>query len=282
MITRIVVGFDGSAHAVNALRWALEEAALHGVVVEAALVIEDLTAFGLGGGDGGGEDDAVDPTLGNARSALHYWVEEAVGSGAGVEQRVIYDYPAQGLIHLAGDDGLLVVGARGVGGFGGLLLGSVSERVAEQAPGPVVVVGTEAPVRGGRVVVGVDGSDRSLDALRWAVAEARVREGGLDVVHAWRLPLMASSPWTIVPDYSDVKTGGRDLLDRALAEVDHDGVDVKARLELGSATETLLAHADGAGLVVTGSRGLGRFSQVLLGSVTRQLVHHAPCPVAII
>lgn len=55
MITRIVVGFDGSAHAVNALRWALEEAALHGVVVEAALVIEDLTAFGLGGGDGGGE-----------------------------------------------------------------------------------------------------------------------------------------------------------------------------------------------------------------------------------
>ncbi|MEO6988163.1 MAG: universal stress protein [Aquihabitans sp.] len=280
MITRIVIGFDGSAHATNALRWAVEEAALHGAVVQVALVTEDLEAFGLGqGGDDGGD---TDPALGNAKAALNHWVEEAVGPDAGVEQRVIYDYPVHGLIHLAGDDGLLVVGARGVGGFQGLLLGSVSERVAEHAPGPVVVVGAEAPVHGGRVVVGVDGSDRSLDALRWAVAEARVREGGLDVVHAWRLPVMATSPWTIVPDYSEMRTGGRELLDRAMAAVDHDGIEVKTTMELGSATEALLDHAVGAGLVVVGSRGLGRFSQVLLGSVTRQLVHHAPCPVVII
>lgn len=279
MITRIVTGCDGSAHAANALRWAVEEAALHGALVQAALVTEDLEAFGM---DHDGDGTDTDPALGNARAALRHWVEEAVGSDAGVELRVIYDYPAHGLIHLAGDDGLLVVGARGVGGFKGLLLGSVSERVAERATGPVVVVGDEAPVRGGRVVVGIDGSDQSLDALRWAVAEARAREATLDLVHAWQLPVTAASPWTFVPDYADMEAGGRDLLDHALAEVDHEGVDVKTRLALGTPTEALLAHAAGAGLVVAGSRGLGRFGQVLLGSVTRQLVHHAPCPVAII
>ena len=196
---------------------------------------------------------------------------------------MVCDLPARALLEASDAADLLVLGARGTGGFDGLLFGSVSERVAQLATRPVAVVRAAAPVSGGRVVVGIDGSARSLTALRWAAAEARARDADLDVVHAWRLPMVAASPVvTVLPDYSTLEDIGSSVLDAALADPALADVRVHPHFVHDSPARALLERAAGAGLVVAGTRGLGRVSGALLGSVSRQLLHHAACPVVVI
>ena len=276
---RIVVGTDGSGYATTAMRWAAEEADLHGSALEVVLVWSYLDQHHPDHSDAFENDY----TEGRARAALAAWVSEPFGDETGVGQRVACDLPVRALLEASDAADLLALGARGTGGFEGLLLGSVSERVAQLATRPVAVVRAAAPVRGGRVVVGVDGSARSLAALRWAAAEARAREADLDVVHAWRLPMMAAPPAvSVLPDYSTLKENGRAVLDRALAEPDLAGLRVQPHFAHDSPARALVERAAGAGLVVAGTRGLGRVSGALLGSVSRQLLHHAPCPVVVI
>jgi len=278
-MTRIVVGTDGSAHATTAMRWAADEAELHGSTLEVVLAWSFLDQHHPDHADRFDNDY----NEAGARAALAAWVTEALGADAVVEQRVVCDLPARALLEASDAADLLVLGARGTGGFEGLLLGSVSERVAQLATRPVAVVRTSAPVRGGRVVVGIDGSARSLTALRWAAAEARIRDADLDVVHAWRLPMMAAPPAVaVLPDYSALEDNGRAVLDAALS--DPALADVRARPHFvhDSPARALIERAAGAGLVVAGTRGLGRVSGTLLGSVSRQLLHHAPCPVVVI
>jgi nucleotide-binding universal stress UspA family protein len=133
------------------------------------------------------------------------------------------------------------------------------------------------------VVVGVDGSARSLTALRWASVEARARDAELDVVHAWRLPMMAApAAMAAVPDFSMLERSARDVLERSLADPALSGLRVQAHFVHDQPARALLDRADGAGLIVTGTRGLGRVSAALVGSVSRQLLHHASCPVVVI
>jgi nucleotide-binding universal stress UspA family protein len=86
----------------------------------------------------------------------------------------------------------------------------------------------------------------------------------------------------VLPDYSALEDNGRAVLDAALS--DPGLADVRARPHFvhDSPARALIERAAGAGLVVAGTRGLGRVSGALLGSVSRQLLHHAPCPVAVI
>ncbi|MEO8697134.1 MAG: universal stress protein [Acidimicrobiales bacterium] len=278
-VKKIVVGTDGSENAMEAMRWAAEEAAIHGAELEA------LVAWSYVNQHHADRSDAFDNsyTEATAREALAAWVSEILGPHAAVTQRVVLDTPARALLEAGDGADLLVVGARGIGGFEGLLLGSVSERVPQSATCPVAVVKAAAPVRDGRVVVGVDGSARSLTALRWAAAEAIARDAELDVVHAWRLPVMTDWPM-IMPDLSLMEAGGRAILDRALAEPALDGIRVRAHLTSQNAASALVDLAAGAdaGLVVVGTRGRGRITGALLGSVSRQLLHHARCPVVVI
>ena len=152
-MTKIVVGTDGSLYATTAMRWAAEEAELHRSTLEAVLAWSYLDQHHPD------HSDAFDAgyTEENARAALSAWVKETLGADAIVHQRVIGDLPVQALLEASDAADLLVLGARGTGGFEGLLLGSVSERVAQLATRPVAVVRAKAPVQGGRVVVGVDG-----------------------------------------------------------------------------------------------------------------------------
>ena len=272
MEREIVIGVDGSAHAAAALRWGVQEARLRGVGARAVLVTADPAALAVRDGD--------DPGSSEAAQWLERWAEEALGAEHDVALQVAYGDPARELVE-AGDAGdLLVLGARGSGGFEALLVGSVSEEVVTDADGPVVVVRDAAPVDGGRVVVGVDGSRLGHRALLWAATEARTRGAVLDVVHAWQVPLAAASPWVVTPpDFDDE---AREVLDQAMAEPLLEGLHVTTHLHRGTATEALLERATGAGLVVVGSRGLGRVRGFLVGSVTRQLLHHAPCPLAVV
>ncbi len=139
----------------------------------------------------------------------------------------------------------------------------------------------------GRIVVGVDGSDSSKAALRWAAAEARLRKAGLRVVHAWSYPLEAASLGAIAPvpvDWDAIRTDAEQFAAAAVAEVlgDDPGVPIERVTASGSASAALVEAAEGADLLVVGSRGLGGFAGLLLGSTGQQCVHHAPCPVVIV
>jgi nucleotide-binding universal stress UspA family protein len=279
-VNKIVVGIDGSPSAIAAMRWAAEEAELHRSILEVVLAWHYLDQHHPDRSDVFDSDYNED----SARATLSSWVVETLGDNAGVDQRVVCDLPQRALLEAGDAADLLVLGARGTGGFEGLLLGSTSERVAQLATRPVAVVRAAAPVRGGRVVVGIDGSARSLTALRWAAAEGSARDADLDVVHAWRLPMMAQPPGVAMmfSDYSMLEESGRAVLDAAVADPAVAELRVHPHFVHDTPARALLERATGAGLVVVGTRGLGRVSGALLGSVSRQLLQHSPCPIVVI
>ncbi len=137
----------------------------------------------------------------------------------------------------------------------------------------------------GFIVVGIDGSDESKRALHWALEEARLREARLLAVHAWTYQFTAGPGYLPAadPDVRDsIQQEAEQVLDDALAEVGTVGVEVERSAVEGSPAATLVAAAEGADLLVVGSRGRGGFTGLLLGSVSQQCAHHAPCPVVIV
>jgi nucleotide-binding universal stress UspA family protein len=133
-----------------------------------------------------------------------------------------------------------------------------------------------------RIVVGVDGSDSSKAALRWAIRQAKLTGGSVDAVIAWRFP--PSYGWAPYPDGTpDLEGTAKSTLIAALAEVSgvEPEVPVRPVVTEGHAAEALLHAARGADLLVVGSRGHGGFTSALVGSVSLQCVLHAHCPVLV-
>jgi nucleotide-binding universal stress UspA family protein len=280
----ILVGVDGSANGAAALRWALAEADLRGATVTA------LHAWGHAapGHAGGGHTFDADYGATEADAALAAAIAAAAGPDTvAVTRRVVCSLPAKALLEAATGSDLLVVGARGLGGFRGLLLGSVSAQCLHHTTGPLAVVRASAPEGGtaGRVVVGVDGSDGSARALGWALAEARLRQAQVDVVHAWQPPYVVPAPYTGMPlDPEPVEKAARELLDRVLDREDlaRQPASVERIAVRGTPAHAILETALGADLVVLGSRGLGGFAGLILGSVTHHVAHHAGCPLVVV
>jgi nucleotide-binding universal stress UspA family protein len=134
-----------------------------------------------------------------------------------------------------------------------------------------------------RIVVGIDGSEQALRALRRAVEEARLRGARLDVVHASPEVITITDPVLGPPIRHDtLLEGGQDVIERALSGVDRQGVEVEAIVMVGQPARVLCDVARGADLLVVGARGLGGFRGLLLGSVTHQVLSHASCPVLVI
>jgi nucleotide-binding universal stress UspA family protein len=287
VMTGIIVGVDGSESAAQALQWADREAALRKLPVTAVL------AWGFLDQHHPDLDDRFDPSYGEtaASHALDAYVERALGPdrSGGVRRRTICDLPSAALLETSRDASLLVVGARGLGGFRELLLGSVSHACVHHAASPVAVVRGEhtAPEAGTveRVVVGIDGSETARHALAWAVEEARLRPARLEVVHAWHMPYVTGYPWVSPTfDLDAFEEAAQRTVAVALGAVDTDGLvePITRTLCAGGAASALLDAAKGADLVVVGSRGLGGFTGLLLGSVGDQVVHHADCPVVVV
>jgi nucleotide-binding universal stress UspA family protein len=136
------------------------------------------------------------------------------------------------------------------------------------------------------IVVGVDGSKGGVEALKFAIEEARVRGAEVKAVSAWEVPATAYGSG-IVPipvDPNAYKTIAQGALDKSLeaAGASAAGVSVTPFLHQGHPANVLVAEAHDADLLVVGSRGLGGFKGLLLGSVGQQCAHHATCPVTIV
>ena len=291
-MTTIVVGIDGSDGAKSALRWALEEATRFGdtkiVAVSVWFAPLPITSPWLTG-----IDVPIDLTDATAK-ALAHTVSAVAGEQFGateVEQRVIHGAAAPALLAEAQQADLIVVGSRGLGGFKGLLLGSVSHQVVSHAPCPVVVVPEherpDTAQSGARsIVVGVDGSPHSIAALRWAARRARVTGETIRATFAWRMPTVFAKPPPVtagVPPTEIVRDAAAVALDGYIedAALPLDVHVERVNVE-GTAANALLAEGRRAELLVVGARGHEGFAGLLLGSVATAVVHHAPCPVAVI
>lgn len=133
-----------------------------------------------------------------------------------------------------------------------------------------------------RIVVGVDGSPASLEALAWAATQAELTGSTLEAVTTWEWPTGYGWTLPLPEDFDPAGDAGR-VLDKALAPVhqEHPPVDVVRRVEEGHPAEVLVEGSDGAQLLVVGSRGHGAFAGMLLGSVSAYCVAHARCPVLV-
>jgi nucleotide-binding universal stress UspA family protein len=145
----------------------------------------------------------------------------------------------------------------------------------------------------GTIVVGVDGSDPSVAALRWAAEEAVLREAKLVAVHAWAYvppapiaePGMIPLPATDLVGQLDAERGAAQAeLEAALDDAFPTGrpVEIEEQLVEESAGEGLVAASAGADLLVVGSSGRGGLASAILGSVSRHVVSHAHCPVVVV
>jgi len=137
------------------------------------------------------------------------------------------------------------------------------------------------------IVVGIDGSAGSTEALRWAIAEAQLRNTAIDAVYAWSFPRLGVS-YTWAPPFDEptlesMQAAAFDALGRTIDEVENPhGIEIRPRVVEGPAGAILVEVSEGADLLVVGSRGLGGFKELLLGSVGHQCAQHARCPVVII
>ncbi|GIE90949.1 universal stress protein [Actinoplanes regularis] len=139
-----------------------------------------------------------------------------------------------------------------------------------------------------RIVVGVDNSAGSAEALRWALAHARLTGGSVEAVTAWQIPPMYAYAYGWTPtgiDDAGIIRYAEKTLAETVAQVqgeDDHPVPVTTRVMEGPAAQVLLNASKGAELMVLGSHGHGAFAGMLLGSVSQHCVQHATCPTLVI
>jgi len=286
------VGVDGSPGSSAALVWALAEAARCGADVEvvSAFPVDDYWHDPLLA-DPRRVETLRSDTEARARAFVARAISDpavtAVPRTAAVEVSftVAAGEPAEHLVRLARGARLLVVGSRGRGGVRSTLLGSVALHCTTHAPCPVVVVHAPLQPVAARVVVGFDDSPVARAALARAAEEAERRGTALEVVAA-RQPVVywtdvtAAVPPPVEESVPEFRRRVEGLVAGVLGEPLGDGVSVVA--EIGRAAEVLERRAEGAELLVVGSRSRSRLSGMVLGSVALHSVVHASCPVMVV
>ncbi|MDN4161635.1 universal stress protein [Nocardioides abyssi] len=286
----VVVGVDGSTHAAEAVTWAADQAAAEGrrlVLLHAADPLSTQNSMWL-------TSMAVDPTA--VRHDIETTGRDLLGRTAAavrsthpavevVELLRLVD-PREALLEASAHAALVVVGSHGRGPVGSLVLGSVGVALSRQAHGPVVVV---RPARSGAerhgVLVGVDGTERSLPALEAAYRHASVRGLSLTVVHCFWDVVAATAGPHVVSLTADGLDDVRRLVAESIAGLSEKFPDVDATVELarGLAEEVLGRESAARDLVVVGHRQRpGAVTSLLRGSVSTAVVEHADCPVLVV
>ncbi|WP_156756132.1 universal stress protein [Actinokineospora pegani] len=289
---QVVVGHDGSDGARHAVDWAALEAAQRGVglaIVECVdrtpvdqppLMTWPMPPTGTVLDERAVRDEAEDrlATVAARVRQDHPGIEvtTAVASGPAAET----------LPEVAGGDDVVVVGSSGRGAVSRALLGSTASELLRTCDRPLVVVrGTEDPAPGGgRVVVGTDGACAGATEFAFDFAARH----GLELVAVHTRTSPPGDRLDLVHQEDDDPGGehhaGERLLDEALAEPGrrHPGVPVHRVLRFDAPADALADEARHAALLVVGSHGVGPLRSLLTRSVSHAVVHHAPCPVAVV
>ncbi|BCJ75489.1 universal stress protein [Catellatospora sp. IY07-71] len=281
----VVVGVDGSDSSLAAVRFATREAAWRQLplrIVHAfiwPLMHVKMGPSEAGPQEGGLRHDA-ERTLATAAA-----VAREADPSVSVLTDLVTGAPSPVLLRAARDAELLVIGDRGLGGFTGLLVGSVAVQCTAHGRTPVLVVRGERR-DAGPVVVGVDGSPDSVRTIEAAFEEAAMRDTEVLAVHSWSRAggHAHGEHHDHKHDAATVALEEGHLLEDALAGVRKDYPDVKVREHLlrGRPAKVLVELSKQAQLVVVGAHGRGGFTGLLLGSVSHQVLHHADSPVLVI
>ncbi|GAB3125341.1 universal stress protein [Streptomyces calidiresistens] len=264
---RVLVGVDGSEHSLRALEIAAADAARRGAVLEVLC--------------GWPWDREPGPAGRSAESgrmryrATRAVVEEAANRarahhpGLRVVSSLTTESAPRALVHFGSSAALTVVGARGYGGFAGLLIGSVSLRVASHTEGPLLVVRREPPRPHGPVLVGIE-SEADTDAVAFGFEEARRRGVPLRLLHAWphtedgdtaeEVPRLAAAPF-------------RDV---------HPGIVVQPVHVTGRPAPVLVEASRTASVLILATHRRPRRLGLRLGPVTHAVLQHAHCPVLLV
>ena len=271
----IVAGYDGSSEAAAAINWAAEQAQLR----DCPLLVVHCSIWPLLTKNLGPVPGVADSGLERAAQAI---LEEgisrakAAAPGLDVEGVLLHGLPASYLAEISAGEQMLAVGSRGLGGFLGLLVGSVSLELAATAACPVAVIRPDLHPDG-PVVVAVDGSG-SPTALEDACALASAWQTGLTIVHVHHTPAGYGQRGPL-----DAEAVAGTVLSSALdrARTLASSVPVEGRvLTDTSVPHAILKASEGARMLVVGTKGHG-FLKETIGSTAHAVLHHARGPVLI-
>lgn len=273
----LIVGLDGSTPSRRALEWAGAVARARGVGLQV------VTAWKYPAMAGG----PLGPNVLSAPEEMERTVRERAES---LVAELGDTLPADVQVHVGGGPAAnvllqaaantvsptIVVGARGLGGFKGLLLGSVSQQTLEYATCPVVIVREEHPPTLGadaRFVVGLDGSAGAARALEWALDLTTAAGGEIIAVHAPGAGANAA-----------VLDRARDSLQEWCRPIEAHGVPYTSRIDAGDPRDILerTAEQEDAALLVVGSRGQSAVRALRVGGVTGYLARHASRSIAVV
>ena len=281
---RIVVGVDPSPSGTAALEWAMREAVSTGASLHAIRAwspsASAMEAYAYGAPDV--ELVESDQAQREADEQLKLATERVAGADTiGCTATAVLGAASRVLVEQAEHSSMVVVGSRGSGALSRAVLGSVSSSVVHHTSTPVVVVPEPRDSDGAapRVIVGVDHSPAALAALEAAIGQARRRGATLVPVFV-HVPIEAPRGRGHAADLARLEDSERHSLLRAATAAG--AADVQAEVLVGQPTAQLLAAARPQDLLVVGSRGRGGFAGLLLGSISTQLVQHAPCPVLVV
>lgn len=263
----ILVGVDCSEQSHTAATWATAEADLRHADLHLVVVNDQPT-----------RDDeiwAMLQTLSNHLKTTYPRVE--------IHQRIARGHPADRLIRRSAKAQMIVVGARGRSPVTAALLGSVSTNVSMHSQCPVIVVREHRT--SGPVAVGVDGSPHSETALRFALDTAAGHHTDLLAIQAWQDHTPDSTRSKPPPNTSQDSLAERQReLVNLLAgwENQYPDITMHHMVRHGHPVTELTKAAHGALILVVGHRGRGGFAGLPLGSVASGVLHHAPCPIAVV
>ncbi|WP_431917145.1 universal stress protein [Nonomuraea jabiensis] len=277
----IIAGVDGSRASCAAVAWAVDDAKRRQEPLRIVHAI-NRDSYRFSRFHAAPEPDVLD------RMAQTMVAEAAALAGerqldVEVSTEVVEGPAAVALREQAKDATEIVIGSRGLGGFEGALLGSVSLHVAGQAHCPVVVVRPEQESVRGEVVVGVDDSPECEPALEFAFRQAELRGSPLRAVHAWQPPVQLYAP-QVNYDPDDVTAAANQVVAARIARSReaYPRVEVIEDVRRAHPVDALVAASAKAALVVVGSHGRGVIRSALLGSVSHAMLHHARCAVAVV
>lgn len=289
-IQPVVVAVDGSESASSAVVWAARAAAALGRPLHIATVVH-IPAFYYS--EPYLAESFKDELRRTARARLDsakILAHQSVEGDLEVVTEQLDGSVSDSLIELSARAYLIAVGPRGHGEFTGLVVGSVTVSLVSHSESPVAVIRGRTldgqPPTQGPVVVGVDGSEHSNDAIEHAFEQASARGATLVAVNVWSdvsvQPSLGATPEDLL--WGSIQAGEEVVLAEQLAGFTerYPDVTVERVVARDRPVRVLSEYAETAQLIVVGSRGRGGFAGMLLGSTGRALMHTADCPVLIV